>query len=150
MRQQPLSPTVRPILPADAAAAAQLCGELGYPVSTSVMEQRIGGLAERQDSAVYVACVDFKVVGWIGLYVTRHLQSDPYVEISGLVVASEVRSQGIGSVLLSFGEKWAESRGIRTIVVRSRISRERAHQFYGRAGYTRVKTSAVFQKLLFD
>jgi GNAT superfamily N-acetyltransferase len=148
MQQEPLSPAVRQILATDAAAAARLCEELGYPASISAIEQRISTLADRQDSAVYVACLDSKVVGWIGLSIVHHLQSDPYVEIGGLVVASEIRSQGIGSVLLSFAEKWAASHGINTVVVRSRVSRERAHLFYERAGYTRVKTSLVFHKLV--
>jgi GNAT superfamily N-acetyltransferase len=139
---------IRKILPCDAAPAARLSGELGYPASAEVMEQRILKLADCPHRAVYVACLDDAVVGWIDLAVTHHLQSEPYVEIGGLVVADGTRSRGIGALLVSFAEEWAHSRGIRRLLVRSRVTRERAHAFYERAGYTRSKTSAVFEKVL--
>lgn len=142
----PLS--IRKILLSDAAAAGRLSGQLGYPVSTEVIEQRIIQLADCPHHAVYVACLDSAVVGWIDLAIAHHLQSDPYVEIGGLVVADEARSKGIGAQLVSFGEEWAKTFGVRRVVVRSRISRERAHAFYERAGYTRSKTSAVFEKMI--
>jgi GNAT superfamily N-acetyltransferase len=142
----PLS--IRKILPSDAAVAARLSGELGYPVSIEVIEQRIIQLADCPHHSVYVACLDSMVVGWIDLAIAHHLQSDPYVEIGGLVVADKARSKGIGALLVSFAEEWAKTRGVRRVVVRSRISRERAHAFYERAGYTRSKTSAVFEKII--
>jgi len=137
---------IREILATDAEAAARLSGELGYPASPEVIEQRILQLADCRHRAVYVACVDSRVVGWIDLGIARHLQSEPYVEIGGLVVADEARSRGIGRQLVLFAEEWAKARSVRRVVVRSRIARERAHAFYERAGYTRSKTSAVFEK----
>ncbi len=47
---------LREITLADAAAAAELTGELGYPVSPEVMRQRIASLSP--DHVVYVACLD--------------------------------------------------------------------------------------------
>ena len=38
--------------------------------------------------------------------------------------------------------------GLRRALVRSQVSREPAHRFYLREGYARVKTSAVFEKVL--
>jgi GNAT superfamily N-acetyltransferase len=137
---------IREILPSDAEAAARLSGELGYPASAEVIEQRINQLADLPHHAVYVACIGSSVVGWIDLAIVNHLQSDPYAEIGGLVVAETTRSNGIGGVLLCFAEDWARARGVRRVVVRSRVTRERAHAFYERAGFARVKTSAVFEK----
>jgi len=37
---------------------------------------------------------------------------------------------------------------VTTMVVRSRVARERAHRFYEREGYALVKTSHVFEKPL--
>ena len=142
------NPVIRKILPSDAASVARLSGELGYPTPPDVMEQRIIQLADCPNHEVFVACAGWAVVGWIDLGVTHHLQSEPYVEIGGLVVADGARSKGIGGLLVSLGEEWARERGVRRVVVRSRISRERAHSFYERAGYTRSKTSAVFEKSL--
>jgi GNAT superfamily N-acetyltransferase len=132
----------------DAAAAAQLSGELGYPVSTAVMEQRIRILAALQDRIVYVACHDGDVVGWIDVGVVHHLQADAYGEIGGLVVSGAHRSGGIGAQLVLRAEQWVREREMVRIVVRSQIAREAAHRFYLRQGYERTKTSAVFSKSL--
>jgi len=136
----------REITLSDASAAAELSGELGYPASPEVMQQRIASLSA--DHVVYVACLDGEVVAWIDVSLTHHLQSDPRAEIGGLVVSSKVRSRGIGRVLVSRAEQWAVERGLKSVVVRSQIAREAAHNFYLREGYARTKTSAVFTKQL--
>jgi GNAT superfamily N-acetyltransferase len=51
-------------------------------------------------------------------------------------------------MLVTRAEQWALSRGVKEMLVRSRISREDAHRFYLREGYERTKTSAVFGKHL--
>src|SRR5437868_15336876 len=88
--------STREITAGDAAAAAKLSEELGYPVSPAVMEQRIESLTRLPDRVIYVACLAGEVVGWIDVGITNHLQSEPRVEIGGLVVSSAVRSSGIG------------------------------------------------------
>ncbi len=86
-------------------------------------------------------------MGWIDVSVVHHLQNDPYGEIGGLVVASGNRSAGIGQALLRRAEEWIRrEKKLRRVVVRSQISREAAHRFYLREGYSRWKTSAVFAK----
>jgi GNAT superfamily N-acetyltransferase len=139
---------IREIAPADASAAATLTGELGYSVSAGIMRQRIEALIGLPDHAIYVACRAGEVVGWIHVTETRHLSVEPRAEIGGLVVASQVRSLGIGRRLVARAEAWARVRGLATVLVRSRESRERAHRFYLREGYQRVKISAVFTKQL--
>lgn len=137
---------IREITLADAARAAELSGELGYPVSPEVMQKRIASLSP--DHAVYVACLDKEVAAWIDVSVTHHLQSDPRAEIGGLVVSSKLRSRGIGHVLVAPAEQWARERGLQSVIVRSQIAREAAHNFYLHEGYARTKTSAVFTKKL--
>ncbi len=139
---------IREITGADAAAAALLSGELGYPVSVEEMARRIESLTGRADHAVYVACLGPKLVGWIDVGATQHLQSEPRAEIGGLVVSSEARSGGIGRRLVARAEEWAVKRGLESMVVRSQVAREGAHRFYLREGYERMKTSAVFAKKL--
>ena len=90
---------LREITLADATAAASLSGELGYPASPEVMQQRITSLSP--DHVVYVACLEKEVAGWIDVSVTHHLQSEPRAEIGGLVVSSKLRSRGIGRVLVA-------------------------------------------------
>ena len=63
-------------------------------------------------------------------------------------MSSKLRSRGIGRVLVARAEQWALERGLKSVVVRSQIAREAAHNFYLREGYARTKTSAVFTKQL--
>ncbi|MFL6416609.1 MAG: GNAT family N-acetyltransferase [Bryobacteraceae bacterium] len=143
--------TIREISPSDSEAAAELSRQLGYPVSTEAMKVRIEALRTLPDHVVFVACTTDpeRILGWIDLSVVHHLQNEPYGEIGGLIVADDYRGLGIGRKLLDRGEEWIRNaKEIRRVVVRSQISRERAHQFYVREGYLRWKTSAVFSKEL--
>ena len=139
--------TVRHIENADAAAAAQLSAQFGYPVDVPVMRRRIETL-DRDRRAVLAACVDGQVAGWIDVCEVNHLQSGGYAEIGGLVVAEESRSHGIGARLVKAAENWACERGLSRVVVRSQLKREAAHRFYVREGYQITKTSVVFTKEL--
>jgi len=139
---------IRAIRPEDAEAAARLSSELGYPVDAPAVLARMRQIAGDRNRAVLVACVEGEVVGWIDLSVEYHLQSEPAALIGGLVVSETVRGRGIGRQLCVAAEDWARGLGIARLRVRSNAVRERAHAFYLRDGYTRVKTSAVFEKRL--
>jgi GNAT superfamily N-acetyltransferase len=139
---------IRDITPGDAAIAAALSGELGYPVSPPEMRARIEQLMAGRDHGVFVACRDGRVIGWIHVSAVQHLQADPRAEIGGLVVTASARSAGVGARLVSQAEQWARAHGFSSVVVRSQIMREAAHRFYLREGYERTKTSAVFAKRL--
>lgn len=139
---------IREIALTDAETAAQLCAELGYPVEADSMRERIRELSATKDRVVYVACVSNAVVGWIEVSIVRHLSSGASGEIGGLVVSSEYRGGGIGRQLIAQAEQWAAAKALTRMVVRSRITREAAHRFYLREGYSIMKTSAVFSKQL--
>ncbi len=121
---------------------------MGYPVSPETLRTRIGFLTSQPDHVIYVATDAERVMGWIDVSITHHLAAEPRAEIAGLVVSSEVRSQGVGRQLVERAEQWARGRGLTTMLVRSRSTRESAHRFYLREGYTHSKTSAVFTKEL--
>jgi GNAT superfamily N-acetyltransferase len=139
---------IREIRPEDSEVAAQLSGELGYPASAEVMKRRIQNIRGLPDNAVFVACIAESVVGWIHVGTVRHLQSEAYGEVGGFVVSEACRSRGVGRMLLGYAEQWVAKRGLTKIVVRSRMGRDAAHRFYEREGYTRVKVSAVFSKVM--
>jgi GNAT superfamily N-acetyltransferase len=139
---------IREVTPADAMVVAVLSAELGYPASYLSMQQRIESLLRQPDHVVYVACLFGSVVGWVHVSVVHHLAADPRAEIGGLVVSADVRSRGVGACLVARAEQWAAERGVNTMTVRSRVTREDAHRFYLREGYERTKTSAVFSKTL--
>jgi GNAT superfamily N-acetyltransferase len=65
-----------------------------------------------------------------------------------LVVDERARGAGVGRELVASAEAWAVARGCRRLTVATRITRERAHRFYLREGFSLDKTSHVFQKPL--
>ena len=66
---------IREMVPSDAQQAAELSGELGYPASANEIRQRLRELQEASH-AVYAACLDGVVVGWIEIGIAHHLQSE--------------------------------------------------------------------------
>jgi GNAT superfamily N-acetyltransferase len=114
------------------------------------MAARIEAIVGRPGEHTLLVAVDARdlPIGWIHVERLDTLETPPMVGIAGLVVGDGSRSEGIGSALLAAGEAWARDQGLGVMQVRSRTTRERAHRFYERAGYERVKTSAVFRKPL--
>ena len=121
---------------------------LGIRRTKRLLLARMTQIAGDAHRAVLVACLDGVVVGWIDLSVEYHLQSEPAALIGGLVVAEPARGRGIGRLLCKAAEDWARAQGVARLRVRSNAIRERAHEFYLRDGYARVKTSAVFEKTI--
>ncbi|QNI36532.1 GNAT family N-acetyltransferase [Edaphobacter albus] len=141
--------TIREVEIGDSIAVAELSGQLGYASSVEEVRDRIEAMQPlREDHLALVACAGDEVVGWIGAEIARHLQSAPHTLITGLVVKDSARSLGVGKQLCEAVEQWSNQKGISVIQVTSRMTRERAHRFYRREGFTQIKTSAVFEKIL--
>jgi predicted N-acetyltransferase YhbS len=140
---------VRVIALEDTAAVAELSIQLGYQATAAETRERIAALRLNAENQVaLVACVGGNVVGWIEASIVRHLQSAPYTLIGGLVVKDGVRGLGVGKRLCAEIEAWTKNKGLTVVRVTSRSTREGAHRFYLREGYTQTKTSAVFEKVL--
>jgi GNAT superfamily N-acetyltransferase len=145
----PESLTIRRVTPGDAAAVAELNGQLGYPATIEEVRERIEASASRDaEQAVLVACLGDEVVGWVDLALSFHLQSPAYALIGGLVVKDGMRGLGIGKRLCEQAEAWSREKGVLRVRVTSRSTRADAHRFYLRDGYAEVKTSRVFEKIL--
>jgi GNAT superfamily N-acetyltransferase len=141
--------TIREITVADAAAVAELSCQLGYDSTVDEMKQRIEAVLPLPPGhAIFVACLGDEVIGWGETEIVRHIQTPPHALLTGLVVKDGVRSMGVGSRLCAEVEAWARQQGAAVVRVTSRMTRERAHRFYLREGYTLTKTSAVFEKAL--
>src|SRR5262249_32604594 len=93
--------TIRPAEARDAMALADLSGQLGYPSTESEISSRLEGLAARGGNLVLVAEDTGRVIGWIGVRSDLSLETGPFAEIVGLVVAENVRGQGIGESLVA-------------------------------------------------
>jgi len=133
----------------DAAAIAALSGELGYPSSDAGTAARLEAILRHPDHCLLLAVdASAQPIAWAHAYVARRLTSEPHVELGGLIVAWQQRGFGIGRALLTQIEDWSREQGAQFVRVRSNVVRERAHGFYGAAGYARSKTSHVFEKAL--
>jgi GNAT superfamily N-acetyltransferase len=137
---------IRRLTADDAEAAAELCGQLGYPCPAGDLRERIEELSRAADRVAFAAVVDGQIVGWIDAAMERHLQSPASAVIGGLVVREDMRGMGVGKRLCLEVEEWARSKSVPLVRVRSQIKREDAHRFYLRDGYRKVKTSFVFEK----
>ena len=138
--------SIRPAVAGDAAALADLSAQLGYAVGESEIGARLARVRAQGIGEVFVAEVDARVVGWTHVVPRLQLEDPAHAELAGLVVADEMRGAGVGAALLAAAEGWARAEGFALMRVRSNVVRERAHRFYERAGYCRVKQQAVFHK----
>jgi GNAT superfamily N-acetyltransferase len=138
---------VRAMDPGDAEAVAALCGTLGYPATTADVLARFTALSSSRDQ-VFVATDGATVVGWIHAFVSLLIETEPFVEIGGLVVGESVQRRGVGRLLMAQAEAWALARGCRQVRLRSNIVRAGAHRFYESLGYRTLKTQYTFVKEL--
>jgi GNAT superfamily N-acetyltransferase len=140
---------VRLAQPPDSDRIAELAGQLGYPCTAEEVRMRLSQMQDANQFAVFVAELPTgQIAGWIGLYVFRAVEMETVAEISGLIVDEDIRSCGIGKMLLDAADEWARRVGCHVISVRSNVKRGRAHQFYTINGYEHVKTQKELRKKL--
>jgi GNAT superfamily N-acetyltransferase len=137
---------VRRAQPDDAEAIAALMGQLGYDVPAPAVTARLQRLGERRD--VFVATDGERVVGWAALSIDEAFVEGFGAFLEGFVVDEAVRSRGIGVALLEAVEARARERGCGEIRVQSNVLRARAHSFYERNGYSKVKAQYQLRKAL--
>jgi GNAT superfamily N-acetyltransferase len=142
--------SIRPATLADADQVARLTSHLGYEVSIEDIADRLSRALARENHLLLIAEIDGMPAGWIHVGVADYIETGLFAVINGLVVDRSVRSQGVGRLLLAQAEAWAKERGLTTIRLWSTVSRERAHAFYERYGYQKVKTQYAFAKSLDD
>lgn len=132
----------------DSQSIAELSRQLGYPSKSEDISKRITEIINNQNHCVFVTLNNEQIVGWIhGVYSLR-VESDPFVEIGGLVVDENYRYNGIGKMLVENIITWSESKNCKKIRVRCNIIRKEAHVFYEKIGFELNKEQKVFDKRL--
>lgn len=133
----------------DAPQIARLATELGYRSTAVDINERLDQLMGRADRYIAVADAgDEKILGWVAVEKRLLLESGEKAEIVGLIVTEQSARQGVGAALVKAAEKWAASRGLSLIAVRSNAERGASHPFYEAQGYERRKTQHVYLKSL--
>lgn len=123
----------------------KLSEQLGYPLSLNEIENNIREVMLNADHMAVVAIVNGEIVGWIHAFKAMLLESNPFIEIEGLVVDENYRSMGIGKKLVERIKQWCIEKQISTLKVRSQVKRKEAHQFYLNNGFSEIKEQKVFQ-----
>jgi len=132
---------------ADAPAVQSLAGQLGYPMKTQTLSERLAAILECPGQTLLVAEIESQVCGWVYLLAGPDLLSGAIAEIGGLVVDENRRSLGVGKALLERAWEWTGSQGYGELRVRSNTAREPyVKAFYLANGYEVVKTQWVLRR----
>ena len=128
----------------DAHSIAALSEQWGYQSTNEKTLRCLQDIRKNSDHVIYVLLKDDQMIGWIhGIYSLR-VESDPFVEIGGLIVDKDHRRQGFGKFLIDKIVEWSLSRNCHTIRVRCNIIRKEANAFYGSMGFSEIKQQKVY------
>lgn len=93
---------------------------------------------------IYVACIENKVVGFIGIEVSYVFELPKQImRVNALAVDKNYQNKGIGKHLIQEVEKYAIINNMAAITLNSGISRKTAHIFYEKQGYSKKGYSFV-------
>ena len=138
----------RPADPQDGDAIRALLKQLGYATEVAQFEARFAAVSVAAGHAVLVAEIAGEIVGFAHVALLPLLETDDYAELLALVVDESRRSCGVGAGLVDQAEAWSAAAGAKQLGLRSNVLRTRAHAFYERLGYERVKTQVAYRKAL--
>ncbi|PKV51647.1 ribosomal-protein-alanine N-acetyltransferase [Aquimarina sp. MAR_2010_214] len=132
----------------DAEPISLLSDQLGYKSNNNRTLNRLVEILKNKDNCVFVAVDNDKIIGWIHGFYTLRVESDPFVEIGGLVVDKNYRKNGIGKLLVEYIINWCTSKKYRLIRVRCNTIRIESHKFYKNIGFIEKKQQKIFDKQL--
>jgi len=143
MKQEPW--VIRRAEEADAGAIAALAGQLGYATTTGQAAERLSDALVSSRDAVFVGERNGAVMAWLHVHGIHCLLSDPFGDVSGLVVDASARGSGLGTALLDHAVAWTREQGYRKLRIRTNIIRTDAHRFYEKHGCRLAKTQHVYE-----
>jgi len=137
--------STRRILKEDVVRINELTQQLGYSLTLEQTQENIIAVTENKDHDAYVAVIDKKVIGWIGLAHSIQIELPSYCEIRGLVVDDEYRNHGVGKMLIEKARQWALENGIDKLRLRCNVKRTATHLFYQHLSFKEIKEQKVFE-----
>ena len=131
----------------DADEITGLSEQWGYQSTKEKMIHCLRNISSNGDHVIYVLLKDYQMIGWIhGIYSLR-VESDPFIEIGGLVVDKDFRRQGAGKLLVDKIVEWSLYRNCPMIRVRCNIRRKEANAFYDSIGFKEIKQQKVYDMI---
>ena len=133
----------------DVKPVAELSAQLGYPVSEIELQDRFLRITATNGNGIFVALNNAQtVIGWMHVHVVDRLEVGCYADIGGIVVDETMRGRGAGRALMLCAETWAREQGFDRVKLSSGAHRIDAHAFYEHIGYSNIRTSYRFEKIL--
>jgi GNAT superfamily N-acetyltransferase len=133
----------------DVERVAELSAQLGYPVPQAELQDRFLRISATIGNGLFVALDDEQtVIGWMHVHTIDRLEVGRYAEIGGIVVDAAARGKGAGRTLILCAEAWARDCGYDRVKLSSGAHRIEAHAFYEHIGYSNIRTSFRFEKIL--
>ncbi|WP_080749979.1 GNAT family N-acetyltransferase [Acinetobacter pittii] len=131
----------------DTQAICDLLKQMGYPQPLALIQEKFEILHNDANSQILVAEERGKICGFLSLYFIPQiaLQGD-FAKICYLCVDENMRSKGVGHLLVQEAERLARQRGCDRMELHSGMQRPLAHQFYLREGY--IEAPKYFRKAL--
>lgn len=136
---------IRDIAEQDAEAINALSTQLGYTMSIEQTLANIRSVLGTQGHNAFVAILENKIRGWIGVAEALQIESAPFCEIRGLIVDEKLRGGGIGKLLIEKVKQWSKETGNKTLRLRCNMIRKEAHLFYQHLGFREIKEQKVFE-----
>jgi GNAT superfamily N-acetyltransferase len=134
---------VRPATPTDAPRIAQLLASGSREPGKEAPQEpaRYAAATERIRAAhgdVLVAEYDGTVAGVLQVMLLEHLQhaGGKVAEVESVHVDEAYRRHGVGAALLDAAVGWAAAQGCYRVQLTSHETREGAHEFYAKRGFT--------------
>lgn len=136
---------IRDIAEQDAEAINALSTQLGYTMSIEQTVSNIRSVLRTKGHNAFVAILENKIRGWIGVAEALQIESAPFCEIRGLIVDEKLRGRGIGKLLIEKVKQWSKETGNKTLRLRCNMTRKEAHLFYQHLGFKEIKEQKVFE-----
>jgi len=104
-------------------------------MSASEFSTALDEMILRNDYKMVAAFSDGKMIGACGYWVAFMLYCGRYLQASTLVVASDIRGQGVGKKILHHLEKKAKEQNCRKLVLDSYTENKKSHSLYFRENF---------------
>lgn len=128
----------------DVQSITDLSEQWGYSSTKERILHCLQEISNNHDHVIYVFLKGEQVVGWIhGIYSLR-IETDPFVEIGGLVVDKDYRRMGVGKSLVDKIVEWSLHKHCHSVRVRCNIMRKEANAFYSSIGFKEIKQQKVY------
>jgi predicted N-acetyltransferase YhbS len=130
---------LRSAMEADAKHVESLLAELGYPSKEADVCHRLRRSLDSDTSCFLVAQQASEVIGLVSAELVPYFPNGSTIcRVTGLVVSTHHRGQGVGEKLLTGTADFAREHHCSGIEITSAEHRLDAHRFYQRLGFSRT------------